>query len=140
MNPYECDPARIPPTDQYAEMPLYGRYAPNEDDFRPDLTFTNWASTDALSYWASILALCTENNCIRSAAKGGRDAFALGTVIVKSSHLHPEKELDWTFADANECAAIDIAKTKLPDIKVPTIHFAGKVDTTSSNPYRTITS
>lgn len=127
MNPYECDPTRILAEDAYTDLPLYGRYSPNDDDFRVDLRFANSTSAEPLAYWNSVVALCTPDICIYPADEGGRDVFALGTVIVKSSHLHAEEELDWTFADANESKAIELAKAVLLDIKIPEIYFTGKV-------------
>jgi hypothetical protein len=88
MNPYEANPDRIPPTDLYADVPLYGRYFPKADDFRVDLQHVNSHTPDALRYWTSVVALCNEAVRIYPADEGGRDVFALGTVIVKSSHLH----------------------------------------------------
>ena len=67
------------------------------------------------------------------ADEGGRDVFALGSVIVKSSHLHARREksqgaeIDYSYTDANESQAIALAKTVLKDVKVPENYFAGKV-------------
>ena len=58
--------------------------------------------------------------------------FALGNIIVKSSHLHAQgsarcTEIDYSYADANELQAIAIAKNVLKDVRVPETHFTGKV-------------
>ncbi|KAK4862220.1 hypothetical protein LT330_003358 [Penicillium expansum] len=61
-----------------------------------------------------------------------RDVFAVGSIIIKSSHLHKQKsaeytETGYTYADANEVEAIAIAKNVLKYIKVPDIYFNGEV-------------
>lgn len=132
MNPYEADPKRIPTTDMYADVPFYGRYCPKPDDFRIDSQHINSQTTDSVRYWASVIQLCTEEIRIYPADEGGRDVFALGSVIVKSSHLHARgdttyMEIDFSYADANETQAIALAKTVLKGIRVPDIYFAGKV-------------
>lgn len=59
--------------------------------------------------------------------------FALGSAIVKSSHLRtPYTEIDFSYADMNELQAIELAKTVLKEVKVPEIYFAGKVIIVSS--------
>ncbi|KFY81960.1 hypothetical protein V500_10938 [Pseudogymnoascus sp. VKM F-4518 (FW-2643)] len=133
MNPYVTNPGDIPATDMYADLPLYGRYFPRQDDFQVDLQHVNSLSTASLQYWASVVELCNESVRIYPADEGGRDVFALGSVIVKSSHLHDLgngqiKEIDFSYADANEVQAIAIAKSILKDIRVPDIFFAGKVN------------
>ncbi len=128
MDPYATDAGRIPSTDLYADIPLYGRYCPRPDDFRVDSRHINSRSADSLEYWASVLELCNESNRIYPAPDGGRDVFALGSVIVKSSHLHKTNaEIDYSYADANEVQAIALATSVLDDIKVPAIYFTGKV-------------
>ena len=123
MDPYETDPVRIPSTDLYADVPLYGRYSPNPDDFRVDPQQTN-----SQPYWTSVIECCNESTRIYPADEGGRDVFALGSVIVKSSHLHDTQEIDYSYADSNEVRAIAIAKDLFKDaIRVPEIYFAGKV-------------
>lgn len=123
MNPYETNPDHIPSTDLYADVPLYGRYTPKPDDFQVDLQQTNFQS-----YWASVIELCNESVRIYPADEGGRDVFALGSVIVKLSHLHDTQEIDYSYADANEVRAFAIAKDLFKDIiRVPDIYFAGKV-------------
>ncbi|KAH9901770.1 kinase-like domain-containing protein [Xylariomycetidae sp. FL2044] len=133
MNPYEADPTKIPATDTYWDVPFYGRYYPRPDDFRVDERHVRSQSADALRYWASVIDRCDESIQLYPADATGRDVFALGTVIVKSSHLHKAvngqpTEKDYSYADANEIQAVDIAKGILSDIKVPEIYFAGKVN------------
>jgi hypothetical protein len=81
---------------------------------------------ESLQYWESVVSLCTKTNRIYPADEGGRDVFALGSVIVKSSHLHHD-EIDFSYADANEVQAIALAKTVLRNVRVPEIYFAGRV-------------
>ena len=136
-NPYEANPEKIPATDMYADVPFYGRYYPRSDDFRVDLQHVNSQTTDSLKYWASVIKLCTKDNQIYPADEGGRDVFALGSVIVKSSHLHASKGaqctgIDFSYADANEVQAIAIAKSVMKEVKVPEIYFAGKVPTNAT--------
>lgn len=127
MNPYVTDPSRIPFSDLYADVPLYGRHTPKPDDFRVDRQHVASRSPDSIKYWASVVDLCNESLRIYPADDRGRDVFALGSVIVKSSHLHDIPEVDYSYADANEVRAISIAKSVLKDIGVPDIYFAGKV-------------
>ncbi|KAI9163552.1 Protein kinase-like domain protein [Paramyrothecium foliicola] len=102
MSPYMSNPDDISPTDSYADVPFYGRYFPREDDFRVDPQHAN-------SHTGS------------TRPEGGRDVFALGIVIVKSSHLHnPSKtqrmEIDYSYVDAAEIQAITIVKNVLKHI------------------------
>lgn len=113
-------------------MPSYGRYCPRTDDFRVDLQHANSRSAESLRYWAAVLALCNESNRIYPADEGGRDVFALGSVIVKSSHLHGLRgghpaEIDYSYAGANEAQAVLLAESVPSDVRVPKIYFAGKV-------------
>jgi hypothetical protein len=127
MNPYQANPDRIPPTDLYADVPLYGRYFPKPDDFHVDLQHINSETPDAIQYWTLVVTLCSEENRIYPADEGCRDVFALGEIIVKSSHLHDELEKDYSYADANEVRAIGVAKGVFEDIRIPDIYFSGKV-------------
>jgi hypothetical protein len=109
---------------------------PKPEDFHVDLQHVNSQSPHSLQYWTSVVDLCDETVRIYPADEGGRDVFALGNVIVKSSHLHKPKdgqqaEIDYSYADANEIEAVVIAKTVLDDVRVPEIYFAGKVCTCS---------
>lgn len=130
MNPYITDAERIPPSDKFADLPLYGRYQPKPDDFRIDRQHVNSHSTESLHYWASVLTLCNDSVLIYPGVDGGRAVFALGSIIIKSGHLYTQqgtKEIDYTYSDANELQAIAIAKTVLKDVRVPEIYFAEKV-------------
>lgn len=127
MDPYEANPDHIPATDLYADVPLYGRYLPKPDDFHVDPQHINSQTPDAIRYWSSVVTLCSEATKIYPADEGGRDVFALGEIIVKSSHLHEEMEKDYSYADANEVRAIGIAKGAFADIRIPDIYFSGKV-------------
>ena len=101
-------------------------------------------STASLQYCASAVDLCNESVRIYPADEGGRDVFALGSVIVKSSHLHnpgngQHTEIDYSYADANELQAVAIAKSVLKDVRVPEIFFSGKVLALSLLHYVSIT-
>ncbi|KAI1466425.1 uncharacterized protein F4812DRAFT_460697 [Daldinia caldariorum] len=131
MNPYESDPSKIPSTDRYADVPLYGRYSPRPTDFKPDAKHINVTTQESLNYWSTVLAQCTEHNRIYENDEGGRDVFALGSVIIKSSHLKPNLEgrrayRDYSYADANEAEAIRLARNVLGDIKVSKVYFASE--------------
>lgn len=132
MNPYEANPQKIPPTDRYADVPFYGRYFPRLDDFKPDRNYINSTSAESLKYWASVLKRCDASVRIYENTDGGRDVFALGSVIVKSSHLKECLEgrrghRDYSYADANEVEATALARKVLGDVKAPEIYFASKV-------------
>ncbi|KAI1262694.1 hypothetical protein F5Y18DRAFT_397021 [Xylariaceae sp. FL1019] len=133
MNPYEADPAKIPANDRYADVPLYGRYLPTSDDFQPDPMHIGSVSEESLKYWNSVLELCSTSNRIYEGLEGARDVFAVGGVIIKSSHLHAQLQgrragRDFSYADANEVKATDLARAVLQDVKVPMIYFAGKIN------------
>ncbi|KAI1370393.1 hypothetical protein F4677DRAFT_365542 [Hypoxylon crocopeplum] len=133
MNPYESDPDKIPEGDLYADVPLYGRYFPRPTDFKPDAKHSNSTTPESLDYWSTVLAQCTELNRIYENDEGGRDVFAFGSVIVKSSHLKTIPEgrrsyRDYSYADANEVEAIRLAKEALDDVKVPQVYFASKIN------------
>ena len=131
MNPYEADMDKIPTNDRYIKSPLDGRYLPKPDDFKPDPKHINSTSPESLQYWTSVLDQCDESNRLYELYEGNRDIFALGSVIVKSSHLLEVPEgrecRDYTLVDANEVQAIDLAQEVLGDVKAPKIYFAGKV-------------
>ena len=139
MNPYTADPNYIPPTDLYADIPLYGRYLPNPDDFQVNAQHINSESPESIQYWTSVVELCNESVQIYPADDGGRDVLALGSVIVKSSHLHHTPEINYSYADANEICAISMARSTLKDIKLPEIYFAGKVLTSHTRMYIILT-
>ncbi|CAG7943246.1 unnamed protein product [Penicillium salamii] len=132
MNPYTTDPSEIPPSDLYADLPLYGRYRPQPDDFQIDTRHVNSQSTESLEYWASVADLCNDTVRIYPADEGGRDVFAVGSIIIKSGHLHPQGVTQFTdtrysYADENEVQAVALARKALKNVKVPEIYFAGKV-------------
>ncbi|KAI1303326.1 kinase-like domain-containing protein [Xylaria venustula] len=130
MNPYESDPKKIPTADLYWDIPSYGRYLARPDDFRVHRQYVGSSTEESLKYWASVLDRCDESVRIYPADEEGRDVFALGSVIVKSSHLHKPREpdaVDYTYADANEVQAIALARGVLGDVKVPEIYFNGKI-------------
>lgn len=135
MNPYLSNPDDIPASDQYADLVSYGRYLPRPNDFRVLATQINSQSAASLKYWASVLGLRDDSNMICPGIDDGRDVFALGSVIVKSNHLHHTSdeqqhhatEIDYSYADANEMQAIGLARTVLTQVKTPEIYFSGKV-------------
>ncbi|KAI1811682.1 hypothetical protein GGS20DRAFT_561777 [Poronia punctata] len=134
MSPYEANPEKIPENDRFSDVPLYGRYLPASDDFQPDPKHINSASEDSLKYWVFVLDLCNTSNRIYEGLEGARDVFALGSVIIKSSHLHAQLQgrrasRDFSYADANEVEATALARSVLKDdVKVPIIYFASKIN------------
>lgn len=132
MNPYVSSPDDIPATDNYVDLPFYGRYFPRLDDFHVDPRHVKSRDADSAQYWASVVDMCNESIRIYPADEGGRDVFALGSVVVKSSHLHKPRdgqrtEIDYSYADANETQAVAIARSVFKAVRVPEIYFAGKV-------------
>ena len=134
MNPYEADPAKIPPSDRYADEPSYGRYLPQPDDFKPNPAHIGSTSAKSLSYWSSVLDSCSAVYRIYENEEGCRDVFAFGSVIIKSTHLQGRSEgdqqaqRDYSLADANEVKATALAREALKDVRVPRIYFAGQVN------------
>lgn len=64
--------------------------------------------------------------------KAGGMFFTLGSVIVKSSHLHAwegvqDTDVDFSYANANEIRATALAKVVLEDVKITGIYIADKV-------------
>jgi len=113
---------------------MYGRYLPCPGDFTPNQNHTSFVDAQSVKYWESALQLCTPDVRIYDNEDGGRDVFALGRVIIKSSHLKHtlqgrRSEPDYSFADANEVRAVAQVADVLKDtgIQVPRIFFAGKV-------------
>ncbi|KAI3322292.1 hypothetical protein HD806DRAFT_536757 [Xylariaceae sp. AK1471] len=131
MNPYEADPAKIPATDPYADVPFYGRYQPCPGEFVPNPPPGPSTSDVVVRYWEGIIRdQCTSANRMYE-IEGWRDVFALGSVIVKSSHLSATPpHRDHALADANEPAAIALAGDRLHEmgIQAPKIYFQGKID------------
>ncbi|KLU91007.1 hypothetical protein MAPG_09532 [Magnaporthiopsis poae ATCC 64411] len=131
MDPYETDLEKIRASDDpYNDIPSHGRYLAQPDDFRPLPKHIGSTSPGSLAYWKEVIRRCTEAERIYPNDSGGRDVFALGGVIVKSSHLNEDRGRDYALADANEIAAIELARPALAElqIRVPEIYFAGKID------------
>ncbi|KAI1100859.1 hypothetical protein F4804DRAFT_344400 [Jackrogersella minutella] len=86
-------------------------------------------ATDLHAYGV-IFSQCTPANRMYD-VEGWGDVFALGSVIVKSSHLSAAPpHRDHTWSDANEPVAIALASDALREIgiRVPTIYFQGKIN------------
>ncbi|KAK2593259.1 hypothetical protein QQS21_009024 [Conoideocrella luteorostrata] len=128
MTPFEANPAKIPSSDRYNDVPFYGRYFPQPDDFTPDPKHINSNTSESIGYWLSVLSRCNVSHRIYENGTGGRDVFAFGKVIIKSAHLKHCDGRDYTLADANEVAATAVARTVLGDILVPRIYFADKLN------------
>lgn len=121
INPYEADPFKIPKTDKYlSHHPHYGRYLPQETDFRPDERYIMSTSSEAFAYWEQILTKCNHETRINFPREDGRDTFAVGSVIVKSGHLSssPNK---YNGVDCNEDAVLKQAAKLLPEFQLPRI-------------------
>ncbi|KAK2873964.1 hypothetical protein FQN49_001967 [Arthroderma sp. PD_2] len=132
MNPYEANPDKIPESDRFADVPLYGRYDPQPGDFKPEQRHLNSTTPESLEYWEGVLKLCDTTVRIYENTDGGRDVFALGSVIVKSSHLKTELKgrracRDYALADANEVKATTLVRGVVKDIAIPEILFADKI-------------
>ncbi|KAM5346999.1 hypothetical protein ACJ41O_010004 [Fusarium nematophilum] len=127
VSPYETDPSRIPETDRYADIPLYGRYGPAADDFRPQPEHINSTSPQSLKYWEGVLSLCGDSNLAykNELDDHGRDVFALGSVIVKSGHLHKPPTRDYSYNDKNEVAAVALARRPLEELGIKRIPGVG---------------
>ncbi|EFR05484.1 hypothetical protein MGYG_08498 [Nannizzia gypsea CBS 118893] len=123
MNPYEADPAKIPETDRFADVPLYGRYYPRPDDFKPDKRHCNSTTPESLAYWEEVLKLCDTTVRIYENTDGGRDVFALETELKGRRACR-----DYSLADANEVKATALVKGIVKDIAIPEIYFAGKIN------------
>ncbi|EDN03441.1 predicted protein [Histoplasma mississippiense (nom. inval.)] len=102
MDPY----VHTSPTDLYANLPLYGRCRPEPGHFHVKTEHVGSQSSDC----ESVIGLYDESIRIYPAGESGRDVFAPGNVIVKSSHPHDTQEIACSFADANEVDTISIAK------------------------------
>ncbi|EHK44915.1 hypothetical protein TRIATDRAFT_318483 [Trichoderma atroviride IMI 206040] len=129
MDPYEAEAGKIPPTDLYYDLPLYGRYNPSPQDFKPLEEYCNSNTQEALQYWTEVLEKCDSTCYVYQNPFGGRDVFALGSIIIKSCHLGTrdagsESSRDYSTADKNEVAAIQLVPNTVP---VPRIFFSGKL-------------
>lgn len=114
------------------DVPLYGRYLPRPIDFIPDAKHIDCTTPESLEYWSTVLKKCTESNRIYESEEGGRDVFAVGGVIIKSSHLKEtlhgrRSHRNYSYADANEEQAIALAQKVLGDVRVPQIYFVAQV-------------
>ncbi|KAI9154693.1 putative phd transcription factor protein [Paramyrothecium foliicola] len=112
MDPYEANPTNITASDRYADVPLYGRY---------------YLLQTTSSLTPSTLARIYEGQ------EGARDVFALGSVIIKSSHLHAQLQgrrasREMSYADANKVEATALARTVLKNVKIPIIYFPGTIN------------
>lgn len=128
MYPYEANPEKIPETDRYAQP----------DDFHPNPEHILSTSAESLAYWSSVLDRCDASIRIYENTDGGRDVFALGSMIVKSSHLKERLEgrradRDYSYADVNEVEATTLARKVLGDVRVPRIYFASQVFSKSTS-------
>ena len=124
-NPFETDVTKVPSTDLYTDRPLYGRYEPHPDDFVPDPE----RRQDDLEYWESVLERCSEENRI-SSIPGRRETFAVGSIIVGSSHLQYPKDyptINYLARDRNEVKALSMMREEFANYKVPKIWFQGHV-------------
>lgn len=126
-NPYEADPAKLPASDRYVNKPHYGRYLPHPDDFKPAAEHINSTTPESISYWSNVLSQCNESHWIYENIRTGRDVFAYGSLIIKSSHLKKRGGPDCALVDANEVAATNLVKANCSKIRVPRIYFADKV-------------
>ena len=125
MNPYETDVRKVPESDVYADLPLYGRYSPHPTDFTPDPN----RSQDDVEYWKSVIGKCSEKNRVLS-IPGRRETFAIGSVIVQSSHLQYPRHyptVNYRMRDQNEVAALSIMRENFPKIPVPHVYYQGEV-------------
>ncbi|KAI9827202.1 MAG: hypothetical protein M1832_005339 [Thelocarpon impressellum] len=128
MDPYQTELSKLPGSDMYADVPLYGRYKTQQGDFVP----APRPAAD-VSYWDGVLELCTPETRIYGDSGGalGRDVFAVGGIIVHSGHLQSEAERregrDYSYGDANDVAAAKLVSERIPDILVPIYYFQGKL-------------
>ncbi|KAF4982960.1 hypothetical protein FZEAL_1530 [Fusarium zealandicum] len=100
----------------------------------------NSESSESLAFWQTVLSRCDSSNLVykNELDDDGRDVFALGSVIIKSGHLHETRTRDYSWNDKNEVVADALAQKPLAElgIKVPEIYFAGKVFTQLSYKYK----
>ncbi|KAF6842689.1 hypothetical protein CMUS01_02817 [Colletotrichum musicola] len=95
-------------------------------EFRINPEHVNCEYPASLQYWTSVIGLCDESARIYPADEGGLDVFALGNIIVKSSHLHEAGEIDYSYADSNEVNAISLAKDALKELNIRTHQIGGR--------------
>ncbi|KAE8146359.1 hypothetical protein BDV25DRAFT_162651 [Aspergillus avenaceus] len=132
VNPYETNPELIPTDDPFLKQsPQYGRYAPRDDDFKP--LHGQWWQSDPerISYWETIVKENTEpDNSLN--VSGGRQAFAVGSVIIRvdDDDVSEEAAERYSCANANELSAAKKAEDALKalEVAVPVVMFCGVVD------------
>ncbi|KAK4203286.1 hypothetical protein QBC40DRAFT_317928 [Triangularia verruculosa] len=96
-------------------MEKLGHFAPEPSHMRVQLEHINSTTPEAIEYWKRILENCTQHR--------------IGSPEWPDKPWDPAKEIDYTYADANEAAAIRLARTKLdPAIRTPEIYFNGKIN------------
>ena len=125
MDPYETDISKVPSTDQFVDLPLYGRYKATPEEFKVN----EERGQEDIEYWESVLAKCSEDNKILN-VPGKQDIFAVGNVIVRSSHIQDPKYHpidDRRVRDLNEIDALEIVKQHFPKIPIPKVYFHGTV-------------
>ncbi|KAK6498282.1 hypothetical protein TWF506_004521 [Arthrobotrys conoides] len=132
MDPYEADPTKIPADDLYADVPLYGRYLPRENDFRPKADHIRSSTPESLRYWESVLKQLDSSTLLyKDPDDDTRDIFAFGNIIVKSSHMKSTLPMrGYSLCDENEFAATTVVRDCLNrmGIEVPKILFVGKIN------------
>ncbi|KAK2757096.1 hypothetical protein FQN54_005065 [Arachnomyces sp. PD_36] len=130
-NPYEADPAKLPPNDFHLlKSPNYGRYLPRPDDFTPDPRYTGFGDESNVEYWKGILARCDNTTRIQQAFLARREVHAIGGMIIKFKPSSPDTtgESGTCLFDENEREAMVTASDALgDDIQIPSIYFIGRV-------------
>lgn len=129
MDPYETDPEKIRASnDPYNDIPSHGRYLAQSDDFRPLPEHVGSTSSDSLAYWKAVLKRCTDAERIYPNDSGGRDVFALGGVILKSSHLNEDRGRDYAPSRRERGRGHRSFRPALAElqIRVPETYFEGK--------------
>lgn len=89
------EPDHIPPSDLYADLPLYGRYSPKPDDFYVDIQHVISQSTDSLNYWASGLDLCNKSVRIYPGDEGRVDRGVLSLLSEPEATILCRGKLVW---------------------------------------------
>ncbi|KAF9893012.1 hypothetical protein FE257_012423 [Aspergillus nanangensis] len=132
-NPYETNPNHIPKDDPFLKLsPQYGRYARQDDEFKP--RYDQWwaAETDSTAYWEEIVkSSWTPENSLN--VPDGREAFVTGNVIIRVERdgaAAGEAADKYSNVNANELSAARKAEKALKElgIAVPIIHFCGTIE------------
>ncbi|GME22879.1 Aminoglycoside phosphotransferase [Neofusicoccum parvum] len=137
-SPYEADPSRIPATDEFRDMPHYGRYRPSPSDFVPERRHVLSTTAASIAYWEDFLQKnCTADTLMLSPVDDdpsvalGRWIFAVGGAVVKTNHLAPagRRRRDYAGVDRNEVEAVRLVRERVvgSDVRVPEVYFAGKL-------------